>query len=140
MLIIDVQFPRILNSRSMVRTKESEQEKRRILISERMKYIIHKSGSVSLLSLLVLSRTIYYVILLIYHQVKCIKPTMDHVSNQYNWKHIISWVLYGEKRFKRFLEIFSCVNRFENYGNKPIDKLINPFETTKYTHNWNFQL
>ena len=106
MLVIDVQFPRILNSRSMVPTKESEEEKRRILISEKMKYIIHKSGSVPSLPLLVLTRTIYCVILLLYHRVKCIKPTMDHVSDQYNWKYITSYILYGEKRFKSFLKIF----------------------------------
>ena len=62
MPILDAQTLQTLEFRSMVRTNESEKEKRRILISERKEYIIHKSGSVPLLPLLVLTRTIYYVI------------------------------------------------------------------------------
>ena len=68
----------------MVRTEESEEKEKKIQISQIMKDIIYKSGSVSLLSLLVLTRTIYYVILLLYHRVECIKPTMDHVSYKFN--------------------------------------------------------
>ena len=68
----------------MVRTEESEEKEKKIQISQIMKDIMYKSASDPLLPLLVLTRTIYYVILLSYHQVKCIKPTMDHVSNQYN--------------------------------------------------------
>ena len=135
MPILDAQTLQTLEFRSMVRTKESEEEKRRILISERMKYIIHKSGSVPILPLLVLTRTIYYVILLSYHQVKCIKPTMDHVSNQYNWKYITSYILYGEKRFTSKFGIFSCVNRFGFHGNKPLEILMEPFESTIWFKN-----
>ena len=122
---------KLLNLGPWFARKKLNKKKRRILISERMKYIIHKSGSVPLLPLLVLTRTIYYVIHLLYHGVECIKPTMDHVSNQYNWKYITSYILYGKKRFKSFLEIFSCVNRFEKYGNKPLGFLRNPFSNTR---------
>ena len=88
-------------------------EKRKIQIWQPMKDIILKSGSDPLLPGLILTWTFYYVILLIYHQVKCIKPTMDHVSNQYNWKHIISWILYGEKRFKWFWRFFRAWTIFK---------------------------
>ena len=40
-----------------------------------------------------------------------------------------------EKRFTSFLEIFSCVNHFENYGNKPLEILMNPFECTIWSKN-----
>ena len=81
---LDAKSLQILEFRSMVRTKESEEKEKKVQISERMKYIIYKSGSVPLIPLLVLTRTIYYVICLLYIRVEYIKPTMDHVSNQYN--------------------------------------------------------
>ena len=114
--ILEVQVVRILNTRSMVCKKESEGKEKKVQISERMKYIIYKSGSVPLLPLLVLTRTIYYVILLLYHWVKCIKPTMIHVSNQYNWKYITSYILYGKKRFKHFWISFRAWTIFKITG------------------------
>ena len=86
MPILDAQTLQTLEFRSMVRTNESEKEKRRILISERMKYIIHKSGSVPLLPLLVLAIAIYDVISLLHNLVECMKATMDHLWNQYKCK------------------------------------------------------
>ena len=106
MPILDAKSLQILEFRSMVRTKESEEKEKKVQIWQPMKDIIHKSGSVPSLPLLVLTRTIYCVILLLYHRVKCIKPTMVHVSNQYNWKYITSYILYGEKRFKHFWIFF----------------------------------
>ena len=103
--ILDMQVGKLLEFRSMVRTKESE-EKKRIQISEGRKYIMYKSASVPLLSPLILIITIYYVILLLYNQVKCIKPTMDHVSFKYNWKHSIYYILYKEKRFTSKFSVF----------------------------------
>ena len=59
-------------------------KKKRIQISERMKYIIYNLASVPFLPLLILTRTIYYVILLLYKRVERIIPKMKHVSFKYN--------------------------------------------------------
>ena len=67
---------------------------------------MYNLASVPLILLLVLARAIYDVISLLHNRVKNIKPTKDHVSNQYNWKYITSYILYGEKRFKSFLVFF----------------------------------
>ena len=50
----------------------------------------------------------------------------------------ISTFLYGEKRFKSFFDIFSCVNRFENYGNKSINILMNHFANTRGSKKWKY--
>ena len=39
------------------------------------------------------------------------------------------------KRDSSHFGILSCTNRFENHGNKSIESLMNPFETTRYTNN-----
>ena len=84
MPIIDVELPRILKFRSMFSTEESEEKRKRIQISEGRKYIMYNLASVPLILLLVLARAIYDVISLLHNRVKNIKPTKDHVSNQYN--------------------------------------------------------
>ena len=81
--ILDMQVGKLLEFRSMVRTKESE-EKKKVQISERMKYIIYNLASVPFLPLLIHTRTIYYVILLLYKRVERIIPKMKHVSFKYN--------------------------------------------------------
>ena len=51
----------------MVRTEESEEKEKKIQISQIMKDIMYKSASYPLLPPLVLTRTIYYIIPLLYY-------------------------------------------------------------------------
>ena len=94
---------------------------------------MYKSVSESVIPLLIFTRTIYYVIILLYsssqmhrtHNGTCFLPIPLKINQ--------ILLLYGEKRFTSNFEIFSCVNHFENYGNKPLGFLMNTFGNTIWT-------
>ena len=58
-------------------------------------------------------------------------PTMDHVSSN-TTENIPNLHFVWGKEIHVILEIFSCVNRFEFHGNKPLEFLMNTFGNTRY--------
>ena len=56
------------------------------------------------------------------HNGSCIQPVQLKIYHQLHF-------VWG-KEIQAFLDIFSCVNRFEFHGNKPLELLMDPFEST----------
>ena len=66
------------------------------------------------------------------HNGSCFQPIQLKTHNQLSF-------VWG-KEIQAIFGDFSCVNHFENHGNKPLELLMEPFESTIWFKTWKLNM